>query len=233
MTGIQSARSGSHSLFLQPPIDKPRLISAVSIRHAVPSPALLVSFSALRTGVPRELLVAVVCVLAVTAGVATAQPAAVADASPETQSIRAAGGKLSLNAPASWKPKKPSIRMIEHELTIPAADGDAQGGRLTMMSAGGSVKANLDRWKGQFKAGGSAKQTEWNWGEHKVTLLDLEGTYNDRRGPFAPPTVRDDYRMLGGVVELKTGGLFFVKFYGPKATIEKNAAAFRKMLGSK
>jgi hypothetical protein len=152
-----------------------------------------------------------------------------------TTEIKAAEGRLTIHVPAEWQRKQPAIQMIEHEYQAEAGEPGAAAARMTMMMAGGSVKANLDRWKSQFQmAADGPKPTESTLESdgQKVHLIDMQGTYLDRRGPFAPPTPRDDYRMLGAVVEVKGGGLFFVKFYGPTATIAKHASAFESMVKS-
>ena len=126
--------------------------------------------------------------------------AAVADDTTEAKvtTIEAARGTLTLEVPSGWQ-RKAAIRIIEHEFSAPPADGDESAGRLTMMSAGGSVKANIDRWRSQFAAPDAQKalvKTKEVRGM-KVHLVDLKGTYNDRRGPFAPAVARDNYIRTG------------------------------------
>lgn len=151
----------------------------------------------------------------------------------ESQPVQGANGAVSLQVPDQWTRKQPSVRIIEHEYSAPAKAGDAIAGRLTMMAAGGSVKDNLARWIGQFDAKGVKKVVKDSQvNGMKVHQIDLRGTYNDRRGPFAPATKRADYRMLGAIVEMKSGGLYFLKFYGPDATISANQKAFQQMVGS-
>lgn len=158
-----------------------------------------------------------------------------AKAEPETTEIKAAEGRLTVAVPAPWQRKQPAIQMIEHEYEAAADKAGTDPARMTMMMAGGSVKANMDRWKSQFQMSADGPKPTESTVEadgQKVHLIDLQGTYLDRRGPFAPPTARDDYRMLGAVVEVKGGGLFFVKFYGPTATVAEHAAAFESMVKS-
>ena len=83
-------------------------------------------------------------VLAVFSPAAFAQPAAV-----EATAFTIAGGGLSLNAPAGFQRVRPKSGMVETEFAIPS-EGDSPAGRMTVMGAGGSVQANVDRWAGQF-----------------------------------------------------------------------------------
>ena len=68
--------------------------------------------------------------------------------------------QLTLQAPEAWVRKEPKAKIVEHEFAITAAAGDETPGRVIMMSAGGSVQANMDRWVGQFtQAAGAAADT--------------------------------------------------------------------------
>jgi hypothetical protein len=129
--------------------------------------------------------------------------------------------------------------MIAYEFAIPKAEGDEQDGRMTVMAAGGSVEANIDRWIGQFtqpdgsNTADKAKTEEKEIAGHKVHLVDIPGTYNESMGggPFAPGKVveRPDYRMLAAIIETPAAS-YFIKLYGPDKTIAANADGFRKMV---
>ena len=151
----------------------------------------------------------------------------------ETVKIQGAGGTVSMDVSATWKAQQPKVRIIEHEYSIPAAEGDTTNGRLTMMAAGGSVKDNVNRWIGQFDAAGLKKEVkDVEMKGLKVHKIKLGGTYNDRRGPFAPATKKSNYLMLGTIIEMKSGGLYFVKFYGPEKTVATNEKGFEGLLQS-
>ncbi|MBW3597616.1 MAG: hypothetical protein KY475_10110 [Planctomycetes bacterium] len=161
-----------------------------------------------------------------------------ADDKPSGEKIALADGKLTLVPPAAWERKEPSVRIIEHEFAIPAAEGDDNPGRLTIMGAGGSVEANIDRWIGQFEQpdGASSKDRtkvdKLTVDGQTVHLVDITGTYKDQRGPFAPAVMREDYRMLAAIIATEQSGRYFVKLYGPKKTIAANEKAFRAMVES-
>ncbi len=152
--------------------------------------------------------------------------------------ISLADGKLTLTAPADWKKQEPSVRIIEYEFSIPAAEGDENDGRLTIMGAGGSVEANIDRWIGQFSQPDN-KSTKDRTKQEKITvdgqtvhLVDISGTYKDQRGPFAPATIYKDYRMLAAIIATDKSGQYFVKFTGPAKTVAANEKAFRELIES-
>jgi hypothetical protein len=106
---------------------------------------------------------------------------------------------------------------------------------MTVMTAGGSVEANVERWLGQFSQPGGASASEKAKVEkkkvagHEVTVVDVSGTYRDSRGPFAPAVERPGYRMLAAVVPTSQGN-YFIKFYGPKKTVDANEKAFLTMI---
>jgi hypothetical protein len=152
--------------------------------------------------------------------------------------LELAEGKLTVKAPANWKSKQPSIRIIEKEFTIPSSDGD---GRCTIMQASGSVQANVDRWIAQVEQpdGSSSKEkaktATKKVGDLEVNTFDLSGTYLDRPGgPAAGGAVskKEKYRVLAGIVNTKKAGTYFFKFYGPEKLVAENEKAFNEMLES-
>jgi hypothetical protein len=184
----------------------------------------------------RFVLAATALLLAVSAA-APARAQAVAE---EARTFTIGEGGLSLEAPASWKRVQPKSGIVETEFAIPSA-GDLPPGRMTVMGAGGSVQANVDRWYGQFaQPDGSATKDKATTKTLKlagctVTLVDVSGTYKDMPGgPFAGGKTieRPDYRMLAAIVETpeKEKGSYFLKFYGPAPTVAQEADGFRKMI---
>lgn len=168
---------------------------------------------------------------------------------PVWQKFTAYEGRLQLSAPSTWKKVKPRSNLIEVEFSIPPAEADGvektdpigdvevPHGRLTMMSAGGDVDANIRRWISQFRLGRDADGKDAMKREEKkiecgvVHTLDIAGTFFDSpRGPFGPKIERPDYRMLGAIIEVNGAGKFFIKFYGPAKLVERNQKAFEKML---
>jgi len=148
-------------------------------------------------------------------------------------------GAVTLTAPGAWTKKEPSSRIVEAEYSIPPAAGDAAPGRLTAMGAGGSVEDNVNRWIGQFVGPGGnppkPQRDKASVAGAQVEIVDLAGTYKDAPGgPFAggKTIMRDNYRMLGAIIQTKDKGNYFLKLYGPKATIDANADAFREMVKS-
>lgn len=195
-------------------------------------PPFLVGVSAPR---PRRRMLAVGAVLACLPAVprdALAQVAA-----PASGVFTIADGALSLEAPQAWKQVPPKSRIVDAEFQVPGAGPD-DAGRMTVMGAGGTVEMNIDRWYGQFSQpdGGATKERATTKSLKiagcPVTIVDVVGTYKDMPGgPFAggQAVQRPGYRMLAAIVESK-GGNYFLKFYGPAATVGAHADGFMKML---
>jgi len=173
--------------------------------------------------------------LVLAGGVVAAQGVGAEDA----RAFSIAGGALSLEAPAGWKRVQPKSGIVETEFASASAGDNVPPGRMTVMGAGGSVQANVDRWYGQFaQPDGSATKDKATTKTVKlagctVTMVDVSGTFKDTPGgPFAGGKTieRPDYKMLAAIVETPDAGSHFLKFYGPAATVAKEADGFRKMI---
>jgi hypothetical protein len=140
--------------------------------------------------------------------------------------------KLSFTVPEGWQSKPASSSFVLAEFVLSKAEGDDADGRLTVSVAGGTIEANIDRWRDQF--GGKPEQASEEQKEInglKVSLVDFAGEFNDQRGPFAPATKRAGYRMLAAVIPVD-GELHFIKATGPRATIAAHADRFQQFIGS-
>jgi hypothetical protein len=128
--------------------------------------------------------------------------------------------------------------MRADEYLLPRAEGDAADGELAVFyfpsGAGGGIDANVQRWRGQFTTPAGKPLGDDDFQQEKrevngltVTLVDLRGRYQAtsmRFGGTAPPP-KDNYRMLGALVETPTSLAVF-KVVGPAATITAHSDAF-------
>ncbi len=160
----------------------------------------------------------------------------------QATSMELADGKITMQAPKEWESKTPTFRSItQYEFSAPAdAEEEEPTARITVSRSGGSIDANIERWYGQFTQPDGkatkdvAKSEEFEIGGNKVYLVDLSGNFKESMGggPFAPgrTVMREDYRMLGAIVDTKASGLIFIKMVGPKKVCDKLAEGFKKML---
>ncbi|MGI9471172.1 MAG: hypothetical protein ACR2NZ_06560 [Rubripirellula sp.] len=147
-------------------------------------------------------------------------------------------GEAELDVPESFARVQPKSRIIQHEFQAKAGEGDdAKTARVTMMSAGGDVKANIQRWQGQFAGGDQDKRKteEMKVGKWQVYIVDVNGNYAERMGgPFAGGKVvnHEDYAMAGAILVHPDGRKFFVKMIGPANVVTANREAFVSMIKS-
>ncbi|MEL7500258.1 MAG: hypothetical protein AAFN77_21865 [Planctomycetota bacterium] len=150
-------------------------------------------------------------------------------------------GRIVFSASGKWEKVKPRSRIVEFEIKVPKEKGDTKDGRLTIMGAGGTIDANIDRWKKQFEIAKDAEDKDMmavmkkKINDQQVTMVDITGTFIDAPGgPFSggQKIERPDYRMLAAIIETEMDGNYFVKLYGPKKTIGKHFKRFKKMIDS-
>jgi hypothetical protein len=153
---------------------------------------------------------------------------------PAAEDRSVVAGKYALTVPEGWKREKPRSRIIEHEFSAPASEGDEYPGRITLMFSGGSLEDNIDRWKGQFTELDGAKSKvdqKRKISGKDVHVVDLWGTYLDKPAPFAEGEEREKFRMLGAIIEMDEGN-YFIKFYGPERTVTEQEESFNQLLDS-
>jgi hypothetical protein len=142
-------------------------------------------------------------------------------------------------APAGFKAEAPQP-MRAATYTVLALPGDKANAECAVYffgaGQGGSVEANIERWKGQFKGVDGkpapakiAKRTT-SFGM-TITTIDTSGDYSGLGGPLSSGQSVPGYRLLGGIVQAP-GGNIFVKFTGPAKTIAANEAKFEQLITS-
>jgi hypothetical protein len=141
-------------------------------------------------------------------------------------------GAISLTAPEGWKRKPTQSSFTQAEFLLPRAKGDDKDGRLTVSVAGGSIQANVDRWKGQFSGAlEKTRQEQIDANGIQVTLVDLSGEFNDQRGPMAPSVKQSGYRMIAAIIPINDQ-LHFVKAVGPQKTMAAHADEIKSFIRS-
>jgi hypothetical protein len=144
---------------------------------------------------------------------------------------------LHWTAPAGWKAGPPQT-MRAATYAVDAAPGDTTRSECVVYffgaGQGGSVEANIERWKGQFTTAGklaAAVVSKHTAHGIPMTTIDVAGEYSGLGGPLAPSKPVPGYRLLGAIVE-GPGGNIFIKFTGPSKTIAANKAKFDSLLAS-
>ena len=141
-------------------------------------------------------------------------------------------------APAGWTSQGPRP-MRAATYTIAAAPSDKTGAECAVYffgaGQGGSVDANIARWKSQFSGPGgtpaTSKIAKRKIRSFTITTLETSGEYSGLGGPTGPASTVSGYRLLGAIVEAP-GGNIFIKFTGPNKTITVNQQRFEQLLAS-
>jgi hypothetical protein len=155
----------------------------------------------------------------------------------ELKSVKAR--TLELQVPNAWVQQKPENRMRAAQFSIP---GDKQDAQLVVSYFGGptgGVKANVERWIGQFQKDGlKVEMREGKCAAGSYIVVDCQGTWNKPDGPpFARRTVAaPNSRVMNViVVEEKDGekDYYFLKLSGNQAVVAKQAKALRTAIWAK
>jgi hypothetical protein len=142
-------------------------------------------------------------------------------------------------APSGWS-SEGARPMRAATYRIAPAPGDPVGAECGVYffgpGQGGSVDANIERWKGQFQGPDGrvshAKVAARKTGGLTVTTIETAGAYSGLGGAAASSHGGvPGYRLLGAIVE-GPGGNVFVKFTGPAKTIAANEQKFGQLLAS-
>lgn len=138
--------------------------------------------------------------------------------------------------PEGWTAGPPSSPMRLAEISIPPAEGDAEGGTIAVFpEIGGGVEANIQRWYKQFTQpdGGSTEEAanvEFLTAESglDIILVDVSGTF-DGSTMMSQMEPQENWRLLGAIVKSPTG-LVFLKGTGPEATMAAHRDAMVEFL---
>jgi hypothetical protein len=146
-------------------------------------------------------------------------------------------GGLKLKFPEDWKSGKPANSLRLAQFAIPAAKGDKEEGELALFNfgPGGSAKANIDRWVGQFQT--AERKVNVKQGVTKTAkyfVVEITGTYNKSDGP---PINRQTIptpgsRMLGVILGIEDKGIYYLKMTGPDKTVAVQGTALRASFGA-
>lgn len=141
------------------------------------------------------------------------------------------GGKeVVWTAPASWSQQPNASAMRKATFKIPRAAGDSDDGELSVIAASGGVDANVQRWAGQF---GGAKPTSESRTPNglKVTVVSMKGTFAGGMPGMGAATPKDNWMLLGAIVDLGEEQWFF-KATGPEKTLTAARKDFDAFVGS-
>jgi hypothetical protein len=138
-------------------------------------------------------------------------------------------------SPADWQGRQPASQMRLAEFVTPAAAGADAGAEVVVYffgaGQGGSVEANIERWKSQFadsEGNHPEPVTARDSASHfPATFVQLRGSYTRSIGMGDTAVVaKPDQVLMAAVVETPRGNLH-VQMHGPAASVLAQEAAFR------
>jgi hypothetical protein len=144
-------------------------------------------------------------------------------------------GALSLAVPASWKFSEPTSNMRLGQFAVPGSGGEAELVVFYFGAGGaGGVRANIERWIGQFAAEGRTTAiAKGSCPSGDYAVVTCHGTYNQ---PVGPPIRRESKPVPGSamiaLIVPTPKGDHFLKLAGPQATVEAAARALRVAIGA-
>jgi hypothetical protein len=160
----------------------------------------------------------------------TTPPAAPA-APPAAQTVAEFLG-LRAPKPATWIWHPPRNAMIQTNYTVPGIDGSKPADLNVYYfgeGLGGSVEANIERWKSQFRSPDGYEVEPLI--DHidvagiPVTLVELEGEWMQ----MGMSWYTRDQLFLAAIVESSPGPLY-IRLAGDARTVEANREAFLRMI---
>lgn len=155
-------------------------------------------------------------------------------AATQTAQSKAGPGEILWDVPKSWKeiPNPNAMRIATY--LVARADGDPDDGEMSVSRVGGSVEANLQRWKAQFDPAkpDSTKRFERTIAGLKVTIFETAGSYTGMviRGQQAKP--RENWALVAAIVEVPGGDPWFFKLTGPEKTLAAARPDFESLANS-
>lgn len=132
---------------------------------------------------------------------------------------------LKSTTPDTWVKEKPPSTFRFAQFKLPKKGDDKDDAEVVIFAGfGGSAKANVDRWKTQFK-GAKGKEVESKTSEmkvagHDVTRLEIEGTWTGtptRPGAKADP--KEGYKAVFYQFE-GPDKIYHIRLVGPAKTVE-------------
>lgn len=132
--------------------------------------------------------------------------------------------------PAGWSSRTPSSTMRLAEYVAGAPGGAEVVVYFFGVSQGGSVDANLARWKSQFTNpnGGAVEEkvTHDKSAAFPLTIAEYRGTYARGIGAGSAPEAARPNQILSAVVAETPKGTLFFQLFGPAAAVEAQRAAY-------
>jgi hypothetical protein len=139
--------------------------------------------------------------------------------------------------PPRWQRQATTSPMRKASFKVPKEGADPEDGELSVFhfgkGEGGGIEPNVERWVGQFKGVDKqqVKRSDRSANGLVQHIVEIEsGTFSSGM-PGGPTTPKENYALVGAIVEAPDGNWFF-KLTGPKATVRRAHPEFFGLLDS-
>ena len=110
--------------------------------------------------------------------------------------------------------------------------GKASRAEVSVVRAGGTPEANIQRWLGQFDDAGQETRTTKTVRGFKITIVEVGGTFlGGSMKPDTKAAPHPGWALLGAIVETPSSPYFF-KLTGDAPTVRAARASFEALLDS-
>jgi hypothetical protein len=136
---------------------------------------------------------------------------------------------LTWTTPAAWTtaPNPSAMRVATYKVAHVATD--TEDADVSVVRAGGTPDANIERWRDQFDGSVKETRTVKTVRGLKVTLVEINGTYLGGAG--GKETTRQGWTLVAAIVETSKLPYFF-KLTGATATVRSARPEFDALIGS-
>jgi hypothetical protein len=138
-------------------------------------------------------------------------------------------GDISSTTPGTWVKEKAG-RLRTAQFKLPKVGDDKEDAEIVVFAFGGGAKANIARWKGQFKGGTEGKVTEMKIAGSEAHRLEIDGTFTGTAlRPGAKVEPKKGYR---GVFYYLVGSdnHYQVRLVGPTKTVKHYEKGFDEFM---
>jgi hypothetical protein len=134
--------------------------------------------------------------------------------------------------PSGWVSRTPSSTMRLAEFSVPSGDSSAGADVVVYFfgkGQGGTVAANLARWKAQFSTPDGSPVPETitrdTSGAFPITIAEYRGTYARGIGAGDASNAKPNQALVAGVAETPRGTMF-IQLFGPMDRVAAAKPAF-------
>lgn len=155
----------------------------------------------------------------------------------EAKSETLKAGEFTFTFGKPWVRQAVTSSMRAGQLTYKQADDSLKNVDVIFFYFGpggaGGIKANIDRWAGQFQGGAETNTETKEVNGREIVYFTGKGSFQDSvGGPFSGNTVtKDNYKVQAAILPSDNGPVF-LKMTGPAASVEATKEDFIKLAES-